>query len=763
MIKEAIVLWHNRAETCDRPLADPRYLEWLLAGGRTAEAMHLYIENPEALAGAEGPARMRAWLAAAALVNGGGVLKPLATDDPVVRDFAAANTALEAYTHGDNNALQAALKRIPFRSPYRDLRQILNAMVRLEQDSDAAAELLARVPVDTPFAGLRSALKVAIPADRAPWPAVAKLPVEVLNVATALAGWSKDQVRGIAALALLEPAPKRPALLKFILGHRQMLGEPFASEAAFTVTSPEPRLFRRLDKAYRDLSPAEKWRLRGQAAEAEGDIPAAETQWLELLDALAAQPDSADNRLRRALVNRHIAEMRQPAQAGPPLDPVVADFLEESLELDPEDRDSALRLIDHYLHVRDLKAARKWTDHARAQHPDDAECLLKAAETAVAGGAYKKAARFAHRLLEIDPINPRVRGLLVDAYLAHARKQIRAGKRAAAQAELDHASEWVRSAIDAGRGQILHGLITLKEDASAAREALRAGIERTGGGLAGRFYLLLEAYRSGWDFKELAQAADLPAVKKAGDREQVLAVVRTVNSLREIQQDKPAVEAVLQALAPAIDREAKAEFSRDELQLVCETLLRYRQYASLTRYAQAALRREPRNPLVTFYKIQGQLKGRELRPWSAEFEELETAYEQAHATGDLRTSERINAELTKALPLGPVFDAGPPDPFLEDEIDSGDPLEDFIAGAPDAAILALFKEALDSSDFRRMQDAMERDKPIPPGILAKLVAALGAQAGLPSGSEPARKGKKRVPKAQRRRGDVPQQDDLFGD
>jgi tetratricopeptide (TPR) repeat protein len=767
MIKEAIVLWHNRAETCDRALADPRYLEWLLADGRTAEAMRLYIEDSEALAGAAGPAQVQAQLAAAALANGGGTLKTLSTDDPLARDFAAADAALQAYSQGDDNALDAALSRIPFRSPYRDLRQLLKAMLRLEQEPDAAAQLLARVPADTAFAGLRSAVEAAAPTGRPLWPRIAELPAEILDVAAALAGWSKDQVKSIAILARLEPAPNRPALLKFILGHRQTLGEPFAGEAAFTVTGPEPRLYRRLDKAYRDLSPAEKWRLRAQAAEVEGDFPVAGEQWLGLADALAAQPDSADNRLRRALIHRHIADMIQPASSEPPLNSHVVRHLEQSLDLDPEDRESVLRLLDHNLHVGNLKAARQWVDYALAQHPDDAECLLKAAQTAVAGGAYKKAARFAHRLLEIDPINPRVRGLLVDSHFAHARKQIRAGRHAAARTELEHAAEWTRSAIDAGRGQILHGLIALDEDISTAREALRAGIERAGGGLVGRFYLLLEAYRSGRDFKSVTQAANLAAAKKTGDRDQVLALIRTVNGLREVQQDKPAVEAALEALAPAIDREAKAEFSRDELQLVCETLLRYRQYASLKRYAQAALRRRQRDPLLTFYKVQGQLKGREMRPWSAEFEQLETAYELAHATDDLRTGERINTELNKALPSLPALDMLP-DPFLEDaedEIDSDDSLAALLGGDP-AAFIAFLEATLNQSDLHRLLNALEHDKKPPPDIMAQLEASLDERAGLPGASGPGRKprkGKKRVPKARRRRSGTPFQDELFGD
>lgn len=144
MVKEAIALWQNRAEACDTDLADPRYLQWLIAADRTREIARLYRQDAAALAGVDGLATLQARLAAAALADGGELIEQLPADDPVVRDFATANTALIAYADGDDETLQAALGRIAFRSPYRDFRQLLKALVRHETDPAAAAELVAR-------------------------------------------------------------------------------------------------------------------------------------------------------------------------------------------------------------------------------------------------------------------------------------------------------------------------------------------------------------------------------------------------------------------------------------------------------------------------------------------------------------------------------------------------------------------------------------------------------------------------------------------
>jgi len=54
-----------------------------------------------------------------------------------------------------------------------------------------------------------------------------------------------------------------------------------------------------------------------------------------------------------------------------------------------------------------LKRARPHLDARLASAPNDTDTLLIAVQTALAGDSHKKAAGFAKRLLELDPINPR--------------------------------------------------------------------------------------------------------------------------------------------------------------------------------------------------------------------------------------------------------------------------------------------------------------------------------------------------------------------
>src|SRR5207249_3128885 len=129
----------------------------------------------------------------------------------------------------------------------------------------------------------------------------------------------------------------------------------------------------------------------------------------------------------------------------------------------------------------DLKQARARLDAALARFPDDAEVLLEAVETALAGGAFKKVAGLAKRLLERDTINPRVRAVVGQAHLSHARKQIEARNPAGARREIEQAGQWLRAPAEKGLLKLLRGFI--EEPAAAGDTLLREGLKELGGTL----------------------------------------------------------------------------------------------------------------------------------------------------------------------------------------------------------------------------------------------------------------------------------------
>ena len=768
MIKEAIALWQNRAEACGEPVADPRYLQWLVAADRSRDIARLYRQDAAGLAGADGLGKLRARLAAAALADGGELIGQLSADDPIAQDFAHAEGALAAFSSGDDEALDTALARIAFRSPYRDFRQLLKALACHGKDPAAAARLCARVPADTPFAGMLTAIETAdridaaAPTDAAAFAALAD---GARDLVAALAGWSTTQQQLIEPLAQLGKAPTQKTLFDFVITYRNALGKEYARGAAFILAGHDGQYHRRLRKIYGELPEPELARLFALTLETTGMPDEAVEQWRRLLGALASEPaQDADSKLRRALIDRHVAELIQPRSGSVRLDPEAMAHLESSLDLDPDDHDSTRQLLDHYLAVNDLKVARGWAKRAVARFPDDPACLLKAAEIATAGKAYKKAARFAERILVIDPINAGARGLLVDAHLSHAHKQIKAKKADAARREIEQAGEYARSATDTGRVALSHALTLFSADgAKAAAEPLAAGVARAGGGLVGIFFLLLEAGRAGQDLNAVAKAAGTPAIKTLGERAQVLALVDALGALRAGQEHTPSVEAALSKLAPAFNQVAKEKLERGRAEQVCETLLRYRQYAPLKRFAQTALKGQHRyaNPLFVFYRILGTVGGDRMLPWDREADQLEAALADAQFNGDTRTAERIRTTLDDAFPrLRPSAEFF--DPFEDDLPPEPEPSPDSIPTLVDGEFNPGLREAfsyfLGPADMRRLEDAVESKQTVPQDIAAKIQAIVDTA---PDTVPPPTRGTGK--KNRHSRPDNDFQDDFFGD
>lgn len=410
-----------------------------------------------------------------------------------------------------------------------------------------------------------------------------------------------------------------------------------------------------LRKAFGDLSRQEALRTAALAEELAGDPYAAEETWRELADELSTCLDEEGNRLRAALILRHLADMARGQQVmGARCDASSSlQYLAESLLLDPEDRPTHLRLITGYRGMGRLKAAREALKEALDRFPDDTEVLLEAVETAIAGDAFKKAARYARSVLDIDPINPRVRDILLDAHLAHARKQIRMGSYALAKKELATAGSWAQSMAARGRVLLVQGMMAVRsQNIETARELLREAVQALGGGLAGQFELLLEAARLQLRPATVLQQAQLPRPIDLAAREQVIALIHGLKAVVG-ERDMQLVEECLEPLRPALRRGAKLAYTEKEYELICETLYQHELFRLLQQYAKEALRRYRQRPVFVYQQLYGKAQGFILDLSSRDLEALEKALDQAQEQGDMRTTHRI-VEFLKPPSLPPL-------------------------------------------------------------------------------------------------------------
>jgi cellulose synthase operon protein C len=642
MFPEAIALWRTRSQACGLPLLEGPYVDWLAQSGSLDSALPALLT-----AAHEGPPEQQSArqgrLAATVLAAAPAVLAQIPADSPLMQHHAAARQALAALAADDTPTLEAALQRIPFRSPYRDLRPVLKAMALVRTDAAAAAEIMARVAVGGPFEGLAAPLRVAVqPAPQwlAAWHG---LPAAARELVLDLKGCPPAHRPLIEVLAAVPngPAEAPAGLFKVLTQYQKLLPRGLARRWALRLWAHmeerrSPAVF--ID-AFGHISEQEAVHAHALAAEMRQDAPEAEHHWQDLAGLLGQQPSQ---KLRAALILRRLARRLLAAGVA---DDFVVDWLEKSLDLDPDDRSAHLDLIRAWRLLAEPKQARERLEAALARWPEDTALLQQGIELALESGAFKKAATLAKQVQRLDPLNPRVPDLIGQAHLSHARKLIKSHKQAAALRELDQAATWLRGGTaGAGRLGLLRALAGTQD---AAAGPLRQALAELGGPLVGTFLLALESQRVRGNARAVLAQAGHDA-RLAPTPADVLALAHALNA--EPPRDR-AVAAAIEVLLPRLQQAARSvRFSEDEFVLVAEALHRHR-LAAATGYFTAAGRLQwPANRVLLYLDLAAAYIGKS--PWHLPPQEalrLRQAVLAAQEQGDTRTAKRI-ADLLNGVP-----------------------------------------------------------------------------------------------------------------
>jgi Flp pilus assembly protein TadD len=712
MFREAAVIWEQRADTCGTPLVVSDYIAWLLFTGREERAAHLFSEHAKQLETAS-QTTVREQLAALVLAGHDDVLTWLPSDDPVVQNHAAATAALRAYCADDGPALTAALKQIPFRSPYRRFGEILKALDLLGKEPEDAAQHLTRIPDTSAFAGLAHAARSALLPAREATEQLQELESNGRTMVAELRGWSRDQLGFFHDAGRKADTANAKALLDLLIRHRSLFSADFARQAGFKLLIHYPQGQRAFSKTFGGLSSFDTTRLVALKAEWDRDLLDADRVWRKAFEELRNDSPSEIDRLRAALILRHVADLHAKFEPGAKFAAETLQDLKESLTLDPQDRKTWIRLITGYRERGDLKAARACLEDTLTRFPEDPEVLLAAVETAIAGNAFKKAARFAKSLLALDPINPKVKAILLESHLAHARKQVIGGKLELAYQELDAAAAWVRSQTDRGKLSLLRGMIELcGPDQERARQRLQEGVSQMGDGLAGRLHLLLEAERLKRPPEAMLKQSGLPVTAELATREEILKLVQAVNSLQG--EDTTRAVQALENLAEPLKRGVGHVYKQAEMELICEVLHRTRQFKLLQAYAKQALKRWRNLPVFVYHALYARGKGNHFILSDNEIDRLNRAIDEAREAGDVRTAHRIVEWLEPPFPIsrGPIGPLGPePRPGDLDSVldDVGvDIFLDMLDAFGGSAELELLRELLTEEQLRKFIEILAR-------------------------------------------------------
>ncbi len=656
MHKEAAALWENMAHLCDTREGLDEYFTWLIRAGRQLRAAKLFAEAEATFQQSEAGRQVASLLAGLLLTGHDELQETPLTNERLQEHYELMKTAVSAYCQGDDASFQEKLKRIPFRSPYKDLRLVLQALTLLEIDPDGAKTLLDKVPATSPFR--RFAWIVGTATLRGPdlLKIISELEPPELALATTLRGLDENKIRLITELQGLatKKAEPRP-LFRFALDHSSDLGETAARRFCLSVLPTYPEGIDGFQKRFGPLSDFERYRIAALNKEHRDDTPLAEKFWQRSVDFLLSKPERNNNRLAAALILRHLDKI---IPSPPPSiffgreEPMPA-LLLRSLELDPQDKQTYLDVLARLQQIGKKKEHDRWLEKAVQHLPEDSDILLAAATGAQRRGAFKKASRYVQTLLKRDPINHPARNLLISLHLAHARKQIETSKYALAEKELKTALQAAREDEQRGAVELLQGMLDLRRGHDKEAVALLAtGYRHCGEGLDADLRVLVEGRRL--RIKDAVVKKHHNQIQRAqrpeADKDEILRFFDLVN--RYLADSVGFLADVVQPLSQPLKKATRLDFSEKELRTLCDTLNAIDNYPLLNAYANAALERKMDHPVFVFYQVRAKTHGNRNKLNIDDRARLMQALDAADDAEDYETYHRIDEYLGPLPGLG---------------------------------------------------------------------------------------------------------------
>jgi tetratricopeptide (TPR) repeat protein len=658
--------------------------------------------------------------------------------DVSVSGAAAPARALAAWCAGcPTDELDRWLQTISLRSPAGSLRVILKAL--LLTDAEKRAGFLQSIPSSSVFAGFARAAAAASGAT-GQW-AVA---LEALTAAERRCAAEIQGSHPATAQLLLdfETAERRGpgVLLSWLLANADRFQKAALRAACLDLLPHAPDLLPRVEAKCGSLSLAEKYRIMAMNAEgwdASGRSPCGSTDrngsaipyWKKAAEAFAAE-EGAVAKLSAALIYRHMAAPHGKTDAslyvGRKQNSARIQYLERSLELDPDDPDSVLALLKLLEHEGRSQAWANRIEWALPRFPDHVAILEAAIEAATRRHAWQQALVHVRKLLTIDPINQQARQRMIEICMAQARAQMRANRPDLAWQDLQQAAAWDRSDQPDQALAISRALVEWRtgsgqgSDPDHAVAGLHAIVAKAGnrGAVAVWFQILLEAWLMGFDdtaceplIHHLQTAMHTPPLSK----DDVILTIEQLGS-RNLHDHETLLPKALDLIEPWLianltdnwlidefqfDHQRNIEFrslsvgSADRNQQIAETLQQAGAFRALACYARQGRTQHPHEPTYRFYEILAEIRGNSRQPGAGDIDILEDLSRQAVDQENFSLLNRIMKLMRELLPgqgLPQDSPQGLPSHFDfddDDDDDDDDDWDDDTVGfdAPLAAIL----------------------------------------------------------------------------
>lgn len=485
-VKEAASLWESYANWAELPLvAQDSYVLWLLAAKEYTK-VHAALEGLLAKQLDQDYPEL-AVLLGFLLVSGRPELaQHLPQDSTLFRHWQLVQDALAAYRSADAGRCDQALNKLPFRSAFRDFRLLLKSQLLAAASPAQAKTLFSKIPESSPYrstanAGLAylqtgaefvasiSQLESAQRRTIAQARALSANQLELVEAVSGQGGWQANKVR-----------------FNLTLQYRSLFAEEAARAFCLGMLEHYPEGYRDYLNYFGVKEAFEENRIQALLCEKSKNSYDAQLYWRRCI-AILKENAPEDNK-KIAMILRHMAGHVSREEA--------VELLIESLDYQPEHRDSYLKILSFYGQDRPNPSKyEQWLERSRNRFPDDAGILLNAAESAVKRKAFKQAFDYAQALLEIEPSNKLAKQLIFGEHIAQARQFIRNSKFELAEKEIQSAEQGELEKDSLGQVRLLRGFyVWLVHDQQQGLKLIADALEKLNDDpVTMQFQVLMEA------------------------------------------------------------------------------------------------------------------------------------------------------------------------------------------------------------------------------------------------------------------------------
>ncbi len=685
LYKEALVLWENYSQQTQPPYeCYDHYIVWLLQTKNPARIQSCLEQLTAEQLDKEYPA-LAALLGLRVITDHPEFQQALPQDSVFMAHLQIVQTALQAYEESNPAGIDAALKQLPYRSAFKDFRNLIKAAIAAPTSFAEAQSMLAKIPTHSPYSQTAALLQACTLTGAALAQAMTNLNAQQRRLIGEIIGLHKKQLELIETLSQHKDRLSDKIKFNLAIQYQSLCGSELAQCCCFALLAQYPAGQRDYNKAFGSITEFEQNRLKALTCEHNHNSYDVGYYWRQGIKALSKA--GTGNALKIALILRHMAD-NQP-------DPELKiQSLIESLEHDPEDRASYLQIL-HYLsqHPDTGDSYKQWLSKAIAKFPQDLDVLSLAIQSAMRNKAYKKANQYAQKILKVDPLNTFAKQVLFSSHLAHARKQLQDKKYSLAEKELQQAEDLKLGKSDAMQMQLLRGFFCFAaQDKKQGMQMIADALNMLNSDPVNlHFQATLEALLTGQPVATILR--DLPPAKEHVLSKQAL--IRFIELLKQYAQESGNEEYLHKALekvkAPLKKSVLQQNYDESLLLSLCQTLDSLQHFELLRHCAKWARDQWPK-PIWVYYKIYSETNGEPEQCSFMQSLSLQTNLEQARQDKDHRAMALIGDYLKRYHEARPLLGMG----FLEnlfdmDEDDTEDPFEKLFGHLPDELFFKINK------------------------------------------------------------------------